>query len=76
MDNVTIKDIKEHHRRTHTLNNMRFVIAGKMAGRKTAIKDFLEQWQLESGERFAIPRDERNQWDTLLFNVNPILLKV
>ena len=68
MDNVTIKDIKEHHRRTHTLNNMRFVIAGKMTGRKTAIKDFLEQWQLESGERFAIPRDE-------LHGARPLLIR-
>ena len=68
MDNVTIKDIKEHHRRTHTLNNMRFVIAGKMSGRKTAIKDFLEQWQLEPGERFAIPRDE-------LHGARPLLIR-
>ena len=58
INNVTLKDIKEHHKRTHTLNNMRFVIAGKMTNRKKMIREMLEHWQLEAGERFEIPRDE------------------
>lgn len=56
--NITLKDIKEHHKRTHTLNNMRFVIAGKITGRKTQIRDMLEAWQLPAGERFDIPKDD------------------
>jgi predicted Zn-dependent peptidase len=55
---VTLKDVKEHHARTHTLNNMRFVIAGKLLGRKAEIKRQLEEWELEAGERFAAPQDE------------------
>ena len=66
--NVTLKDIKEHHRRTHTLKNMRFVIAGKMTGRKSRIKEALEAWQLEEGERFEIPQDN-------LHSAGPLLIR-
>ena len=66
--NIELKDIKNHHKRTHTLKNMRFVVAGKMTGRKAAIKEHLEGWQLETGERFVIPRDEPRR-------ANPVLVK-
>ena len=66
--NIELKDIKNHHKRTHTLKNMRFVVAGKMAGRKAAIKEHLEGWQLETGERFVIPRDEPRR-------ANPVLVR-
>jgi len=56
--NVTLSDIREHHRRTHTTRNMRFVIAGKLRGRKTEIIRQLEAFELPEGERFEIPRDE------------------
>ena len=58
ISSITLKDIKDHHCRTHTLNNMRFVVAGKLKGRKRQIRDRLESWQLEAGERFTIPHDE------------------
>ena len=66
--NIELKDIKNHHKRTHTLKNMRFVVAGKMTGRKAAIKEHLEGWQLETGERFVIPRDEPRR-------ANPVLVR-
>ncbi|MEO6110135.1 MAG: pitrilysin family protein [Candidatus Saccharimonadales bacterium] len=56
--NVTIADIREHHRRTHTTHNMRFVIAGRMRGRKTEILRQLETFELPDGERFEVPKDE------------------
>ena len=31
LPNITLKDIREHYRRTHTSNNMRFVIAGNLS---------------------------------------------
>jgi len=68
INNISLKDIKEHHKRTHTLRNMRFIIAGKLSGRKTAIKESLEKWQLDVGERFEIPHDE-------LHGANPILIR-
>lgn len=55
---VKLRHIKEHHARTHTAANMRFVIAGKLQGRKSEIKRQLEEWELPAGERFAAPRDE------------------
>ncbi len=56
--NVTLNDIKEHHTRTHTTSNMRFVIAGKLRGRKSEIIRQLESFELPEGERFEVPRDE------------------
>ncbi len=55
---VTLTDIREHHKRTHTTDNMCFVIAGKLKGRKTEIKRQLEDWELPRGERFDVPKDE------------------
>lgn len=66
--NVTLADIKEHHARTHTLKNMRFVIAGKLHGRKSEIIRNLEEWELPEGERFAVPKDE-------LTSANPVLVR-
>jgi len=58
ISNVSLADIREHHRRTHTTRNMRFVIAGKLRGRKSEIIRQLEDFQLPEGERFVVPRDE------------------
>lgn len=68
ISNVTLADIKEHYRRTHTAENMRFVIAGKLHGRKSEIIRQLEDWELKSGERFDVPRDE-------LSSGNPTLIR-
>lgn len=56
--NVGLRDIREHHKRTHTTDNMRFVIAGRLDGRKAQIKRNLEEWELGRGERFEVPKDE------------------
>lgn len=58
INNVSLKDIKEHYKRTHTAHNMRFVIAGKLHGRRKEIMRMLEEWELAPGERFEVPRDE------------------
>ena len=58
INNVTLSDIREHHRRTHTTKNMRFVIAGKLRGRKADIIRQLESFELSEGERLEVPRDE------------------
>jgi len=68
IQNVAIKDIREHYRRTHTSDNMRFVVAGKLHGRKAHIQRMLEEWQLSRGERFDVPRDE-------LHSGNPTLIR-
>lgn len=58
ISNVSLADIKEHHQRTHTTRNMRFVIAGKLRGRKSEIIRQLESFELPEGERFEVPKDE------------------
>ncbi len=66
--NVSLADVREHHRRTHTTNNMRFVIAGKLDGRKAEIRRQIEDFQLPTGERFEVPRDE-------LTSANPSVIR-
>lgn len=58
ISSVTLADIREHYRRTHTGNNLRFVIAGKLQGRKKRILEMLEAMKLNAGERLSIPKDE------------------
>jgi predicted Zn-dependent peptidase len=55
MNNVTLEDVREHYRRTHTTDNMRFVIAGNIGKRKSQVVDLLERIELPRGERFAMP---------------------
>lgn len=55
ISNIELKDIREHYRRTHTAKNMRFIIAGKIRGRKHKIMHMLESWDLKEGREFDIP---------------------
>jgi len=56
MGNVTLDDVRDHYRLTHTTDNMRFVIAGNLVGkRKSVITQMLEAMELPRGERFAMP---------------------
>lgn len=57
MSNVTLEDVREHYRRTHTTDNMRFVIAGNIGRRKSTIVQMLEAVRLPRGERFAMPEE-------------------
>ena len=57
IQNIELKDIREHYRRTHTAENMLFIIAGKIRHRKREIVKMLESWNLKSGEKFEIPLD-------------------
>ena len=59
IDNINLEDIKEHHKRTHTTDNLRFVIAGKItSSRKHKILDRLEGLSLDRGNRLEFLRDE------------------
>lgn len=58
ISNITLRDIREHYRRTHTAHNLRFIIAGNLKHRRRQIIRMLRQWDLKPGERFEIPRDE------------------
>lgn len=60
MDNVQLEDIRGHYRRTHTTDNLRFVIAGRMpAERRKRIKQLLAAMELPKGEgRLELPDEE------------------
>lgn len=67
LNNIELKDIREHYRRTHTSGNLRFVIAGEISRhRKRELVSMLEQWQLHDGERFEIPLDDLHASDAHL----------
>ena len=55
---IELKDIREHYRRTHTAKNMRFIIAGKIKGRRKQLIHMLEEWNLKEGREFEIPSAE------------------
>jgi len=66
INNVTLRDIREHYARTHTSENMRFIIAGRMYRRKSRIVEMLESWDLPRGDRLSIPVDELHRADPFL----------
>lgn len=63
LNDISVADIREHYKRTHTAGNMRFVIAGDFTGRLTKLKDALESWELHEGDRPPIPVDELHSFD-------------
>jgi predicted Zn-dependent peptidase len=59
MPAVKLKDITEHYKRTHTSDNLRFIIAGNIReDRKALIVKMLEKWDLPRGDRFGLVREE------------------
>ena len=66
INNVSVSDIREHYKRTHTSENMRFVIAGAIKGRESSLISMLESWDLPRGERLSVPVDELHRADPLL----------
>lgn len=65
--NIELRDIREHFRRTHVSNNMRFIIAGNLNhNRKRSIIDNIESWDLPVGERLPLPIDDFSSSDATL----------
>ncbi len=51
MDNVSITDIRQHYKVTHTTSNLRFVIAGNISAvRRRQIEKLIGSLELEKGE--------------------------
>ena len=68
IDAVTVDDIIEHHARTHTHKNMRFVLAGNFSGHEDEVRVLLESWQLPKGNRLEPVVDD-------ITTAPPVLLK-
>jgi predicted Zn-dependent peptidase len=57
--NIKLKDIIEHYQKTHTSTNMRFIIAGQIAKRRSSIIRRLESIKLDQGGgRIKLPNEE------------------
>lgn len=63
IDAVTVEDIAEHHKRTHTHKNMRFVLAGNFRDNGDKAVELLESWKLETGERLQPIADKLHTAD-------------
>ncbi|MBR5620987.1 insulinase family protein [Candidatus Saccharibacteria bacterium] len=66
LNNIELKDIREHYRRTHTAKNMRFIIAGNVRHKKRQIVKMIENWNLNDGEELAVPNDNLHTSDAVL----------
>ena len=65
MKNVTVQDVAEHYTSTHTINNARFLLAGKIT---PACLTLLEGLKLPKGEgRVSLPLEHPKQLDGPLF---------
>lgn len=60
MDNVRLKDIRSHYKKTHLSSNMRFVIGGKLPPeRRRYISGILENMSLLKGSgRISLPKEK------------------
>lgn len=72
MDNVKLKHIQDHYKRTHTSSNLRFVIAGNLnPERRKAIKALLASIELPVGEgRQELPVETPVSLEKPLYIVN------
>lgn len=66
IDNIQLEDVVEHHTRTHTIENMRFLVAGRLTNRERKLKALLEKWRLPKGELLPIPQDQIRSHDATL----------
>lgn len=73
LKNVTLEDIRSHYKRTHTISNMRFIIAGKITPeRRRTIKSILSNMALPAGEgRLELPNEIVKPLSSPLYINNP-----
>lgn len=69
MKNVKVADVRKHYERTHTTNNLRFVIAGKLTpGRRDELVSMLEDINLPRGySRFVLPDEKPKRQDAPVY---------
>ena len=72
MGNVKVDDVREHYKKTHTANNMRFTIAGNLtAVRMQAIKTLFENVALPAkGTRYELPEEFPNSLERPVYVPN------
>ena len=68
LDNITLPDLIEHHKKTHTAQNMRFIITGNFGDKLGRLKELLDNFDLPDGERFAIPAENLHRAEPIAIN--------
>lgn len=58
LPNISLSDIREHYKRTHRAENLRFVVAGDFSREHGRLEELLNGWDLPEGERLPIAVDE------------------
>lgn len=71
LNDITIEDIRKHYKKTHNLENVRFIIAGNLKGRKDKTISIIEKkLQLPQGELIDLPKTIFKKQDTPLYVEN------
>ena len=68
LDNITLPDLIEHHKKTHTAQNMRFIITGNFGDKLGRPKELLDDFDLPDGERFEIPAENLHRAEPIAIN--------
>ncbi len=66
---ITLDDIRQFYQKTHSTNNLRFVIAGPIYGKKTKLLKVLRDGMkpMPRGERFELPSETASTVPTALY---------
>ncbi len=72
MQNVTVQDVRDHYRRTHTAPNLRFIIAGNLnAKRRRTIETLFAAIDLsKKGTRFKLPKEVPKRLNSTVYVPN------
>jgi predicted Zn-dependent peptidase len=72
LKNIRRIDVIDHYKRTHTTSNMRFVVAGNLRGRQSAIERTIEKIKLPKGRgRIVLPAQKPVNVEAPVFVFRP-----
>lgn len=72
MKSISIEDIRNYYKKTHTAGNLRFVIAGNVLSREKEIRKIIsESLQLMPGTRFELPDENPTSFEQVYYIDKP-----
>lgn len=66
IDNVTLQDLQQHFLKTHTMRNMRVIVAGDLLEYSQEIAASIDSWPLQTGSRLPIELSSVRKTDSPL----------
>jgi predicted Zn-dependent peptidase len=71
LSDITVADVRNHYNKTHSLENISFVVAGNLKGRRDQITNIIEKkLTLPTGERIDLPATALKKQDAPLYVEN------